>query len=158
LVSAVELGYSPHGILDGGHKGDMETRSDLFCGTWELDPATLDYQYGRPGRRAIYTIEKSHEGLQFVLDADDADGKQLYVTYGGPLDGREQPLAGTDAVLVLTRYDDRNIESTLKRGGKVADRWTREVLPDGNTMRIMQHGFRPDGEPFSNVGLYRRTK
>jgi hypothetical protein len=59
---------------------------------------------------------------------------------------------------VLTRYDDRNIESTLKRGGKVADRWTREVLPDGNTMRIVQHGFRPDGEPFSNVGLYRRTK
>jgi hypothetical protein len=83
LVSAVELGYSPHGILDGGHKGDMETRSDLFCGTWELDPATLDYQYGRPGRRAIYTIEKSHEGLQFVLDADDADGKHLHVTYGG---------------------------------------------------------------------------
>jgi hypothetical protein len=136
----------------------MEPRWDLFCGTWELDPATLDYQYGRPGRRATYTIEKSHEGLQFVLDADDADGKQLHVTYGGPLDGREQPLAGMDAVLVLTRYDDRNIESKLKRGGKVADRWTREVLPDGNTMRIVQHGFRPDGEAFRNVGLYRRTK
>ena len=136
----------------------MEPDLDLFCGTWELDPSTLDYQYGHPGRRAIYTIEKSHEGLQFALDADDADGKQLLVTYGGPLDGREQPLAGIDAVLVLIRYDDRNIESMLKRGGKVADRWTREVLPDGNTMRIVQHGFRPSGEAFRNVGLYRRTK
>jgi hypothetical protein len=135
----------------------MEPRSDLFCGTWELDSATLDYQYGRPGRRAIYTIEKPHEGLQFVLDADDADGKQIHVTYGGPLDGREQPLAGIDAVLVLTRYDDRNVESTLKRGGKVVDRWTREIL-DGNTMRIVQHGFRPDGEAFRNIGIYRRTK
>jgi hypothetical protein len=96
--------------------------------------------------------------LQFVLDADDADGKPLHVTYGGPLDGREQPLGGTDAVLVLTRYDDRNIESTIKREGKVADRWTREILQDGNTMRIVQHGFRPDGEAFRNVGLYRRTK
>jgi hypothetical protein len=101
--------------------------------------------------------KKSHEGLQFVLDADDADGKQIHVTYGGPLDGREQPLAGINAVLVLTRYDDRNIESTLKRGGKVVDRWTREIL-DGNTMRIVQHGFRPDGEAFRNIGIYRRTK
>jgi hypothetical protein len=136
----------------------MESQSVLFCGAWELDPASLDYQYGRPGRRAIYTIEKLHEGLQCVLDADDADGKQLHVTYGGTLDGREQPLAGMDAVLVLMRYDDHNIESTVKRGGKVADRWTREILPDGNTMRIVQHGFRPDGEAVRNVGLYRRTK
>jgi len=28
--------------------------SDPFIGTWELDPDTLDYQFGRPGRRATY--------------------------------------------------------------------------------------------------------
>ena len=50
---------------------------DPFIGTWELDPSTLDYQFGRPGRRAIYTIEALPEGLQFILDADDPDGKKL---------------------------------------------------------------------------------
>jgi hypothetical protein len=136
----------------------MDLEADPFLGTWELDPTTLDYQYGRPGRRAIYKINSAAEGLTFLLDADDADGKQLNVTYGGPLDGRDQPIPGTDAILVLTRYDQNNIESTLKRGGKIVDRWTREILPDRNTMRITQHGFKPDGTAFRNVGLYRRTK
>jgi len=136
----------------------MNFESDPFPGAWELDPTTLDYQHGRPGRRAVYRIEPATDGLTFILDADDADGKQLNFTYGGPLDGRGQPVAGTDAVLILTRFDENNIESTLKRGGKIVDRWTREILPDRNTMRIIQHGFKPDGTPFRNTSLYRRTK
>jgi hypothetical protein len=135
----------------------MTSSLDPFLGTWELDPETLDYQHGRPGRRAVYKIEPSPEGLIFVLDADDADGKRMNFTYGGHLDGRDQPLPGTDAVLVLTRYDENNIESTLKRGGTVVDRWTREILPDRNTMSIVQHGFKPDGTVFRNVGMYRRV-
>ena len=136
----------------------MTPRTDPFLGTWQLDAHTLDYQYGRPGRRAIYKIEPAPEGLTFILDADDADGKQLNITYGGPLDGRDQPLSGTDAVLILTRYDEHNIESTLKREGQVVDRWTREILPDRKTMRIIQHGFKPNGTPFRNTGLYRRVQ
>jgi len=136
----------------------MNPQSDPFLGTWELDPATLDYQHGRPGRRAVYKIEPAAEGLTFILDADDADGKQLNITYGGPLDGRYQSIPGTDAILILTRHDQNKIESTLKRAGKIVDRWTREVLPDRNTMRITQHGLKPDGSPFQNVGLYRRRK
>ena len=134
----------------------MPLEPDPYIGTWELDPATLDYQHGRPGLRAIYKIEPAPEGLTFILDADDADRKQLNVTYRGPLDGRDQPLPGTDAILILTRYDQSNIESTLKRAGKIVDRWTREILPDRNTMRIIQHGFRLDGTAFRNTGLYRR--
>jgi hypothetical protein len=107
---------------------------------------------------AIYKIEPAPEGLTFILDADDADGKQLNFTYGGSLDGRDQPLPGTDAILILTRYDQNNIESTLKGGGKIVDRWTREILPDRNTMRIIQHGFKPDGTAFRNTGLCHRLE
>jgi hypothetical protein len=131
---------------------------DPFVGTWELDPSTLDYQFGRPGRRATYTIEAVPQGLMFTLDAEDADRKPMAFTYGGTLDGRDQPIPGTDAVLVLTRHDANNIESVLKRGGKVADRWTRELLPDLRTMRIVQHGVKPDGSEFRNTSIYRRIK
>jgi hypothetical protein len=136
----------------------MTAQPDPFAGTWELDPTTLDYQHGRPGLRAVHTIRPSAEGLTFVLDADDADGKQLNVTYGGHLDGRDQPIPGTDAALILTRRDDNNIESALKRGGKIVDRWTRKILPDRITMKIVQHGAKPDGTAFRNTGLYRRLK
>ncbi len=130
---------------------------DPFIGTWELDPETLDYQFGRPGRRATYIIEAVPGGLMFHLDAEDADQKPIKVSYGGALDGREQPLAGGAAALVLTRLDENLIESALKREGKIVDRWTREMLPDRKTMKITQHVVRPDGERFLNTGIYRKT-
>ena len=72
----------------------MANVNDPFVGTWELDPETLQYEHGRPGRRATYVVEpKGKDELLFHLDADDADGKLIRVTYGGPLDGRDQPLA-----------------------------------------------------------------
>ena len=128
---------------------------DPFVGSWQLDPSTLDYQFGRPGRRATYVIEIIPGGLRFHLDADDADGKLIKVTYGGVLDGREQPIPElTGAALVLSRPAPHVIESLLKRDGKIVDRWTREVLPDNDAMRIVQHVDLPTGEKFRNTGIY----
>jgi hypothetical protein len=92
----------------------------------------------------------------FTLDGEDADRKPRKFTYGGA--PGDQPLPGSDAVLVLARYDERNEESTLKSGGSVVDRWARELLPDLNTMRIIQRGVKPDGRTFQNVCLYRRIR
>jgi hypothetical protein len=137
----------------------MSNSCDPFVGTWELDPETLKYEQGRPGLRATYVVEpKGINELLFHLDADDADGKLIRVTYGGLLDGRDQPLAGNNVALVLTRLDDRTIESSLKRDGKIVDRWTRELLPGNQEMLITQHGYKPDGQPFRNTGIYRRVQ
>src|SRR5262249_48869375 len=109
------------------------------------------------GRRALYTIEDLPGGLRFTLDADDADGRPMKFSYGGELDGREQPLPEGAGALILTRLNEHTIESVGERGGKVVDRWTREVLPDGKAMRIIQHGFAPDGGKLQNRSLYRRV-
>ena len=129
---------------------------DPFVGRWELDPSTLRYEHGRPGRRAVYTIEAVSEGLTFTLDADDADGRPMAFTYGGKVDGEDRALPGPDLTLTLSR-DERLIESVLKKNGIVIDRWTRALAPDGETMTITQHGVRPNGEPFRNTGIYRRV-
>jgi hypothetical protein len=130
---------------------------DPFVGVWELDPTTLDYQFGRPGRRAIYTIEALPVGLRFTLDGYDADENHLTFSYGGELDGRDQLLPDKGAVLVLTRLNETTIESVLKRAGKVVDRWTRELLPD-RTMKITQYGVKPNGDEFRNTSIYRRRE
>lgn len=137
----------------------MASAPDPFVGTWDLDPSTLDYQHGRPGRRAVYGITaRADGGLDFDLDADDPDGNGMHVVYGGSLDGADQPLPpgpGPDA-LTLTRLSPTMVESAAKKGGKVIDRWTRELMPDGATMVIIQHGVRPDGTAFQNRSVYRR--
>ncbi|HEY4361582.1 MAG TPA: GTP cyclohydrolase II [Bryobacteraceae bacterium] len=144
-----------------GHLFDPDKPSDdPFLGVWELDPSTLDYQFGRPGRRAIYTIEVPPKGVgfQFTLDADDADGKRMHHVYGGNLDGTEVPIPGHPVTLALRRVDQRRIESVLKREGKVADRWMRTLAADGQTMTITQHGVTPEGREFVNTGVYRRVR
>jgi hypothetical protein len=134
----------------------ISAASDPFPGVWELDASTLDYQRGRPGRRAVYSIARLGDGLQFTLDADDADGKPMHHVYGGRLDGAEVAIAGTPFVLVMQRPDRDTIESILKKDGQVVDRWTRTMQADGRSMIITQHGFLEDGSPFRNCGTYRR--
>ena len=133
----------------------MTKPPDAWIGTWQLDPSTLRYEHGRPGRRALYTIERAPEGLIFHLDADDPDGKLLKFTYGGALDGVGRAIGG-DAVLVLTQVDDRTIDSALERGGRVVDHWRRELAEDGRSIRFTQSGTTPDGRPFKNVSVYSR--
>ena len=67
-----------------------------FAGVWELDPFILDCQSGRPGRRAIYIIKPSDDGLVFHLEGEDADGNPIQFEYGGPRDGRELPVPGSE--------------------------------------------------------------
>ena len=135
----------------------MVKPSSQFQGVWRLDPSTLDYQFGRPGRRAVYTIKPVPGGLEFTLDADDADGTPMHHVYGGALDGAEYPIAGSTMTLSMDCLDDRTIESVLRKDGKVLDRWTRTLEPDGDTMVIRQHGVTPGGETFTNSGVYRRS-
>jgi len=111
-----------HKLSYWGEEDAIRLNPDPFVGTRELDPESLDYHHGRRGRRATYIVEAHPAGLMFTLDGEDADRKPMKLTYGGALDGRDQPLPGSDAVLVLTRYDERNVESTLKRGGSIVDR------------------------------------
>jgi hypothetical protein len=94
----------------------------------------------------------------FTLDGENADRKPMKFTCGGAPDRRDHPLPGGDAVLVSMRHDERNIESALQRGGQVVDRWTRELLPDLSTMRIIQHGVKADGTTFRNASLYCRIR
>jgi hypothetical protein len=145
-----------------GHLFDKDAINDPFLGVWELDPSTLDYQFGRPGRRATNTIEPAGAGdgteLRFTIDADDADGKPMHHVYGGKLDGVDVPVPGTTAALSLKRVDQHRIESILTRDGKVADRWVRHLAPDGQTITVTQHGVKPDGQEFVNTSVYRRVQ
>jgi hypothetical protein len=136
----------------------MPSPHEPFIGVWELDPDTLDYQHGRPGRRATYTVEPLLDGLRFTLDADDADGNPMHHVYGGKLNGEDVPIPHTLLTLVLRMPDERTIESILKKESQVIDRWTRTVQPEGETMLITQHGVKPDGSPFRNNGIYRRVR
>jgi len=111
-----------------------------------------------PGRRASYEISIEGAGLVFKLDGEDADGRPVKVSYGGPLDGAEQRLPPGSPVgaITLSWLNERTIVSCALKDGRVVDRWTRELLADGDTMLIIQHGVKADGESFQNRSMHKR--
>ncbi len=130
--------------------------SDPFLGEWELDPSSIKYDVGRPGRRAKYSITATADGLIFSLDGEDADQKPLKFSYGGPLDGVDREIS-RGVTLALTRVDRTSIESTLRRDGRVVDRWMRVLQPDERAILFTQYVVDPDGKEFRNTSLYRRV-
>jgi len=38
----------------------MNSLIEPFLGVWELDPSSLKYEKGRPGRRAVYSILRTY--------------------------------------------------------------------------------------------------
>ena len=82
----------------------------------------MDYQCGRPGRRAVYTIETVADGLSFTLDADDAEDKPIHHVYVGKLDGGDVLMPNTALTLSLEKLDESTIQSTLKKDGLVLGR------------------------------------
>lgn len=135
----------------------MDDLLNEFVGTRELDPTTLAYEKGRPGRRAVYKIARTSDGLEFTLDADDADDKPMYFTYGGKLDGLDRPIPGFPLTLALAQLEDGSIESVAKEDGAVVDRWTRKLTDDRNLLLICQHVIDSAGNKLTNSALYRRT-
>ncbi|MBM3784526.1 MAG: hypothetical protein FJW30_09220 [Acidobacteria bacterium] len=132
--------------------------ADPFIGTWELDPAALNYASGQPGKRATYIIEALPAGgLRFILNGEDAEGRPVKFQYGGPLDGSSQALPGGVA-LILRRVDARSIESILQRDGKVLDRWMREFSADGQSIKMTQFVKDADGRDARNLSVYRRVQ
>jgi hypothetical protein len=129
--------------------------ADPFVGRWELDPSSLRYEVGRPGRRATYVIEPTPEGLTFSLDGEDADGNRLAFTYGGALDGVDRELA-PGVTLSLSRPEPRTVESVLKREGRIVDRWVRELQPGDSAILFTQLTVDAHGAPARNRSLYRR--
>ena len=71
--------------------------------------------------------------------------------YSARFDGQEYSTFGGDPrVIVLTRVDDRTIDTVTKRSGKVTSHQRIVVSTDGKTMTSTGGGVNGRGEPYEN--------
>lgn len=120
-----------------------------FEGTWELDPDSLSYQHGKPGRQATYVIAAlPGGGMMFHLAGEDTEGRPIKASYGGSLDGFRQELSGRLGFLILRWEGPRRIDSLLERDGRIVDHWSRELLPGDAAIRFTHTDRTQTGGPF----------
>lgn len=135
------------------------TRRDPFLGTWHLDPAHNDYQFGLAPLNGTYELVADGAGLLVNMRWTGADGHAHQLSYTMRPDGQAHPYAGGPAVdAVLSVFvDDRRLDSTALKDGHVVNHASRVLSADGRRMTIVQTGTDAQGRPYRNLSVYVRA-
>jgi len=124
-------------------------------GTWKLNEAKSKIT---PGTLKFTTIiYKSMFGkVRVEGEGIDADGKPVHSEWTGNFDGKDYPVTG-DPISdsrSYTKVDDRTLDLTVKKGGKVIDTVRMVLSADGKSRTVTVSGTTPKGKKFKNVVVY----
>jgi hypothetical protein len=137
----------------------MNDRLDnpLYAGTWILAPELCLYQEGEPPTRGTYTIVQRGAAVEVSIDWTARDGGSHTISFGGPVDGSPQPIAGQPGTeLVFAAISPQVLDSTVKSGARVLAYARRCASSDGQLLSTVQEGHRADGSAYRNFQVYRR--
>jgi hypothetical protein len=129
--------------------------ADPQMGTWKLNEAKSKIT---PGTLIFNTIiYKSMFGkVKVEGEGIDADGKPVHTEWTGNFDGKDYPVTGdpiSDA-RSYTKVDDRTLDLTVKKGGKIIDTVRMVLSADGKSRTVTVTGTTPKGKKFTNVVVY----
>jgi hypothetical protein len=86
----------------------------------------------------------------------DADGKRVHSEWTGNFDGKDYPVTGDPIsdTRSYTKVDNRTLDLTVKKGGKVIDTVRMVLSADCKSRTVIVSGTTPQGKKFKNVVVY----
>jgi hypothetical protein len=124
-------------------------------GTWKLNEAKSKFAPGAP-KNATVIYAAAGDSIKVTVDGTDADGKPAHSEWTGKFDGKDYPVTG-DATSDMRSYkqvDDRTLELTNKKSGKVTTTGKVVVSADGKTRTVTITGTNAKGEKAESIGVY----
>jgi hypothetical protein len=111
--------------------------ADPFVGTWKLNVNKSRYGLRQPQKSEILQIDAQQNGLKYLADGIDAEGKNIHFEFSPKYDGKYYPVTGTVAAgsaMALKKVDANTRELVLKIEGKDVQRRRDVVSQDGKTL------------------------
>src|SRR6266545_3748384 len=132
--------------------------ADPTVGTWKLNTEKSKYSPGPAPKSATITYEETADGVKRTGESIDADGNKTSFEYTAKYDGKDYPVSGSDLfdAIALKRLNDRTVESTLKKSGKVVTTARRVVSKDGKTLTLTITGTNAKGQKMKNIAVYEK--
>ena len=129
--------------------------ADPHMGTWKLNEANSNMTPGTT-KFASVTFKNVMGSLKVTGDGVDANGKPIHVEWSGKFDGKDYPVTGDPSADTRSyrKVDDRTLEVTVKKGGKVIVTARTMVSTDGKIRTSTVSGITPKGKKFKNVAVY----
>ena len=124
-------------------------------GTWKLNEAKSKFPAGA-SKNTTVVYEAAGDSVKVTVDGVTADGKPTHNEWTGKFDGKDYPLVG-DPVSDTRSYkkvDDRTMELTNKKGGKVTVSGRIVVSADGKTRTVTVSGTDAKGIKMKSTAVY----
>jgi len=129
--------------------------SDANMGTWKLNEAKSKFA---PGATKNHTVvyEAAGDNVKVTVDGTDSDGKPAHNEWTGKFDGKDYPVTGdpTSDARSYKKVDDRTLELTTKKDGKVTATGRIVVSADGKSRTVSTSGTDSKGNKVQNTGVY----
>ncbi len=129
--------------------------ADPHMGTWKLNEAKSKITPGT-AKFTTVTFKNTSGNIGVTADGMDANGKPMHVEWSGKFDGKDYRVTGDPNAdtRAYRKVDDRTLEVTIKKKGKVTVTSRTVVSADGKTRTGNVSGTTPNGKKFKNVAVY----
>jgi hypothetical protein len=135
----------------------VATGLQAFVGTWQMDPRLSTYQDQPPPRSSTQRIEVRDGRVLFHVESVLSDGWGVSYVLSRIPDGVERRHLDPEiADTLLTRIEDRTLETISRRGDLITRHTIRTLSRDGRTLSVTQLGVTGTGRPFRNSSVYHR--
>jgi hypothetical protein len=124
-------------------------------GTWKLNEKKSKMTPGT-GKNMTVVYQSMLFQTKVTVDGVEANGKATHSEWTGMFDGKDHRVSGNanEETRAYRKIDDRTLEFTSKKGGKVTTTGQIVVAPDGKSRTVTTTGTSEKGKKFKNVAVY----
>jgi hypothetical protein len=108
----------------------------------------------------VIVMTATADGIHYRSEIKHAGGKTSVTEYTAGYEGSLSMVSGPAGVMApvaLKRLDARTVEASYVRGLKVVATSRRIASPDGKSMTVTTISSGPDGQPYTNVAVFKRA-
>jgi len=129
--------------------------SDPNMGTWKLNEAKSKFPAGAAKNHTV-VYEGAGDSVKVTVDGVTGDGKPTHNEWTGKFDGKDYPLVGDPNADMRSykKVDDRTMELTNTKGGKVTTTGRIVVSADGKSRTLNVSGTDAKGMKFKYTAVY----
>jgi hypothetical protein len=129
--------------------------ADPNLGTWKLNEAKSKIEAGLPKNLTV-VYEAVGDSVKATVDGVDGQGKPTHNEWTGKYDGKDYPVTGdaSSDTRSLKKIDDRTLELTVKKGGKVTMSGRVVVAADGKSRTLTASGTDAAGKKIHSTSVY----
>jgi hypothetical protein len=124
-------------------------------GTWKLNPKKSKLARGA-NRNNTVVYSSTFFQTKVTIDGTDAKGKPIHSEWTGQFDGQDHAVTGDpmEDMRAYTKVDDRTLNFTMKKAGKVVVTGRIVVAPDGKSRTVTSMGTNAKGKKVRSMAVY----